>query len=157
MNSDLFNDFCSQGSENKLELIDGKLIVGNTIVGSRLLLRQILQGWRAEAAVAIDSPISLWIEALLANLELNPAEIDREDLHTTLLNLKAIATTKEYFPEDLSGGLGKHNYDHNSLRQKLTIALSQIGKSLGGVVLERYIFLKMDWVLESYRFSLTYS
>lgn len=59
MNSNLFGDFCRRGTESKLELIDGKLIVGNSIVGSRLLLRQILQGWGAEAAVAIESPISL--------------------------------------------------------------------------------------------------
>ncbi len=78
MNSDLFNDFCRQGTEGKLELIDGKLIVGNSIVGSRLLLRQILQGWGAEAAVAI-APVSLWIEALAVNLELNPGELNHED------------------------------------------------------------------------------
>jgi hypothetical protein len=112
MNSNLFGDFCRRGAESKLELIDGKRIVGNSIVGSRLLLRQILQGWRAEAAVAIKSPISLWIEALVANLELNPAEINREDLHTTILNLKAIASKKEYRAEDLSAGFGKHNKEN---------------------------------------------
>lgn len=89
MNSNLFGDFCRRGTESKLELIDGKLIVGNSIVGSRLLLRQILQGWGAEAAVAIKSPISLWIKALVANLELNPAEINREDLHTTITQPKS--------------------------------------------------------------------
>ena len=143
MNSELFNDFCRQGSESKLELIDGKLIVGNSIIGSRLLLRQILQGWGAEAAVAINSPISLWIEALVANLELNPAEINPENLHTTILNLKAIASKKEYRAEDLSAGFGKHNYDHDSLRQKLTTALWQIGKTLGGLVLGRDFAIRL--------------
>ncbi|WP_319422720.1 hypothetical protein [Pleurocapsa sp. FMAR1] len=111
MNSDLFNDFCRRGSESKLELIDDKLIVGNTIVGNCLLLRQILQGWGAEAAVALAS-ISLWIEALAASLELDQrseqapsfhggvisdsAEIKQEDLRGTILDLKAIAATKEF-------------------------------------------------------------
>ena len=143
MNSDLFNDFCRRGTESKLELIDGKLIIGNTIVGSRLLLRQILQGWGAEAAVAIDSPISLWIEALAASLELDLTKINRADLHTTILNLKAIAATQEYHPEDLSAGFDKHNYDHNWLQQKLAMALWQIGKSLGGLSLGRDFVMRL--------------
>ena len=142
MNPDLFNDFCYPGTEGKLELIDGKLIVGNTIVGSRLLLRQILQGWGAEAAVAL-APISLWIEALAASLELERLEIDEDDLHGTILDLKAIATSIEYYLEDLTAAYGKNNYDHNSLRQKLATALWQIGKSLGGTVLGRDFVMRL--------------
>ncbi len=142
MNSDLFNDFCRQGTKGKLELIDGKLIVGNTIVGSRLLLRQILQGWGAEAAVAL-APISLWIEALAASLELDRLEIDEDDLRSTLLNLKAIATTKEYQAEDLGAGYGKNNYNHNSLQQKLAMAFWQIGQSLGGLSLGRDFVMRL--------------
>ena len=142
MNSDLFNDFCRRGTESKLELIDGKLIVGNNIIGSRLLLRQILQGWGAEAAVSM-APISLWIEALLASLEYHSAAINRKDLHSTILNLKAIASTKEYRAEDLSAGFGKYNYDHDSLRQKLTTALWRSGESLGGTALGRDFVMRL--------------
>lgn len=142
MNSDLFNDFCRQGTEGKLELIDGKLIVGNTIVGSRLLLRQILQGWGAEAAVAL-APISLWIEALAVNLELNPAEINHEDSRSTVLNLKALASEQDYRSEDLSAAFGKHNYNHDSLRQKLSTALWQIGESLGGRSMGRDFVMRL--------------
>lgn len=143
MNSDLFNDYCRQGTEGKLELIDGKLIVGNTIVGSRLLLRQILQGWGAEAAVAIDSPISLWIEALAASMKRDRLEIDEDDLYGTILDLKAVAATQEYHLEDLTAGYGKNNYTHNSLRQKLATALWQIGKSLGGTALGRDFVMRL--------------
>ena len=47
--SELFDDFLDFGAEAKLELIDSRLIVGNSIVGSRLLLRHLLQGWGAGA------------------------------------------------------------------------------------------------------------
>ena len=142
MNSDLFNDYCRQGTEGKLELIDGKLIVGNTIVGSRLLLRQILIGWGLEAAIAL-APIPLWIEALSASLELEQFEVDEEDLSSTILNLKAVAATKEYYAEDLSAGCGKHNFDHNSIRQDLNLALWIIGESLGGAVLGRDFVMRL--------------
>ncbi len=142
MNSELFNDFCRRGTEGKLELIEGKLIVGNTIVGSRLLLRQVLQGWGAEAAVAL-APISLWIKALAASMELDQLEINEDDLRSTLLDLKAIAISIEYRAEDLTAGYGKNNYDHNSLQQKLTTALWQIGESLGGTVLGRDFVMRL--------------
>ena len=142
MNPDLFNDFCYRGTEGKLELIDGQLIVGNTIVGSRLLLRQILQGWGAEAAVAL-APISLWIEALAASLELARLEIEIDDLHGTALDLKAIATAKEYQAEDLTGGYGKNNYDHNSIRDKLSTALWRISESMGGRSMGRDFVMRL--------------
>jgi len=51
--SEVFDTWINNKPESKLELIDGQLVVGNSLIGSRLLLRQILQGWRADAAVAI--------------------------------------------------------------------------------------------------------
>ncbi len=60
---ELFEAFSHHRPEGKLELIEGRLIVGNTMVGSRLLLRQILQGWKADAAVTF-APIESWSEAL---------------------------------------------------------------------------------------------
>lgn len=49
-----FEDFTRCHPENKMELIDEQLVVGNSLVGSRLLLRQILQGWGAGAAIALS-------------------------------------------------------------------------------------------------------
>jgi hypothetical protein len=53
--SELFESFSNHRPEGKLELVESQLIVGNTIAGSRLLLRQILQGWKADAAIAFAS------------------------------------------------------------------------------------------------------
>jgi hypothetical protein len=63
--SELFDTWINNKPESKLELIDGQLVVGNSLIGSRLLLRQILQGWRADAAVAL-APIETWLQALSA-------------------------------------------------------------------------------------------
>jgi len=71
--SELFDNWLNCKTESKLELIDGKLVVGNSLVGSRLLLRQILQGWGAEAAIAL-APIETWLSALAVGYELRPVQ-----------------------------------------------------------------------------------
>jgi hypothetical protein len=67
--SELFDNWVNNKPESKLELIDGRLIVGNSLTGSRLLLRQILQGWRADAAIAL-APIETWLQSLAAGYDL---------------------------------------------------------------------------------------
>jgi len=67
--SELFDNWINNKPEGKLELIDGRLIVGNSLTGSRLLLRQILQGWRADAAIAL-APIETWLQSLAAGYDL---------------------------------------------------------------------------------------
>jgi hypothetical protein len=49
--------------EPKLELIDGRLVVGNSLAGSRVLLRELLAGWGLEAGVCL-APSALWRQAL---------------------------------------------------------------------------------------------
>ncbi|HEY9697868.1 MAG TPA: hypothetical protein V6D10_11435 [Trichocoleus sp.] len=63
-----------------MELVENRLTVGNTIVGSRLLLRRILQGWKADAAIALAST-EMWIEALKIgfNLSCSNEESDVSD------------------------------------------------------------------------------
>lgn len=87
MTADLFHDFLDRGAESKLELIDSRLIVGNTIVGSRLLLRQILQGWGAAAAVAL-APLEQWVEALSQGFEIPIATSDSGNITQTLDDLQ---------------------------------------------------------------------
>ena len=41
--------------ERKIELIGGRLIVGNSLAGSRLLLDHILRGWSVDAATSLGS------------------------------------------------------------------------------------------------------
>jgi hypothetical protein len=94
----LFESFSQHRPEGKLELIEGRLIVGNTIVGSRLLLQHILQGWRADAAIAL-APIETWIEVL--KLRFNVA-CPIEEIENTLNVLEAAVAELEYQPEDLA-------------------------------------------------------
>ncbi|KYC44164.1 hypothetical protein WA1_03235 [Scytonema hofmannii PCC 7110] len=46
---------CSE-PEFRLELVEGKFLVGGTIEGSRWLLKEALIGWGLEAAIAFASP-----------------------------------------------------------------------------------------------------
>jgi hypothetical protein len=49
--------------ESKLELIDGRLVAGNNLRGSRYLLWDILEGWGVEAALPMAAA-ALWWQAL---------------------------------------------------------------------------------------------
>lgn len=49
--------------EFRLELINGKFVVGGTLDGSYWLLREAMQGWGLEAAIAF-APLDLWWSAL---------------------------------------------------------------------------------------------
>lgn len=63
MEDDLFERLWQENPESKLELIDGQLIVGNGLEGSRYLLREILTGWGPAAAIPF-APLPLWWRAL---------------------------------------------------------------------------------------------
>lgn len=80
----LFESFSHHRPEGKLAFIEVRLIVGNTIVGSRLLLQQMLQGWRADAAIAL-APIETWIESLKRDFDLAWSTEENEIVNT--LNL----------------------------------------------------------------------
>jgi hypothetical protein len=63
--------------ESKLELIDGRLVVGNSWQGSRYMLQDLLDGWGAGAALPF-APAALWFEALHQGfLALEPPQADR--------------------------------------------------------------------------------
>jgi hypothetical protein len=51
------------GPEPKLELIGGRLIVGDSLDGSRWLLFEILDGWGPAVALPM-APRALWLQAL---------------------------------------------------------------------------------------------
>jgi hypothetical protein len=68
--------YMAEMPEPKLELIDGRLIVGNGVVGSRRLLKEILDGYGTLAALAL-APVELWREALQRGFtELRPPSMD---------------------------------------------------------------------------------
>jgi Uma2 family endonuclease len=67
MPTDRFDRMLEDLSEPKLELIDGRLAVGNGSSNLQLL-RHLLEGWGAEAAVPM-APAALWWEALERGFE----------------------------------------------------------------------------------------
>jgi Uma2 family endonuclease len=130
---ELFESFLDHGPQGKLELIEGRLIVGNTIVGSRLLLRQILQGWRADAAI-VFAPVETWINALRIGFNLSCAT-EEQNSSDALDILEATVAEIEYHPEDLIAGEGVANYPyhpHHGVRQALLTSLHNVSEELGG-------------------------
>ena len=61
----LFDDYLAWAHGSRIELVNGKLVIGKSLSHSRLLLHQILRGWGLEAAIAL-APESMWWSALSA-------------------------------------------------------------------------------------------
>lgn len=135
-----FEDFVHHHPENKLELMNGQLIVGNSLVGSRLLLRQILQGWGAEAAIAL-APIETWLWALAAGYKWSlPAASSPDEILTALA---AQARDTEFIPEDLSTGSAEITWPHHEVRQNLTMGLFRLAQAVGGDSLGRDFVMRL--------------
>lgn len=60
---DWFKEYEQKTPEPKLELIDGRLVVGNSLAGSRYILHDLLTGWGTEAVLPFAS-LPLWRTAL---------------------------------------------------------------------------------------------
>ena len=139
MTSNLFEEYLEWQPRTKIELVDGQLIVGNSLSGSRLLCSQILQGWGAASAVALASE-SLWWEALtIAFGAPTVPNIDAMDADT----LRSWASEVNFTPE-ISQLIACKNRKRTSLRQVLYYALfslgrrgHQLGQSMGGGFVNR--------------------
>ncbi|WP_156090716.1 hypothetical protein, partial [Planktothrix paucivesiculata] len=138
MTSNLFNEFIDAGPEAKLELIESKLIVGNTLVGSRLLLKQILTGWGARAAIAL-APIQQWLEALRLTYNA-PIPDSTEAIITTL---QTWAASFPYQPEDLIPGFRGEENHHNPIRSYISHSLWEIAERLGGQSFSRDFVMRL--------------
>jgi hypothetical protein len=66
---DIFEKFERETPEPKLELIEGQLIIGNSLAGSRYYLRDVLTGWGTQAALPFANP-EVWKSALLEGFSL---------------------------------------------------------------------------------------
>ncbi len=141
MRDELFQDFSKHRPEGKLELIDSRLIVGNSLAGSRLLLRQILQGWKADAAVAF-APIEQWVAALQEGFKLS-IKSESADTLAALEALEKASVQVEYESEDLMAGWGGEEFLHNRIRQNLTMELFKIAEQLGGQSLGRDFVMRL--------------
>ena len=138
--SELFDTWINNKPESKLELIDGRLIVGNSLTGSRLLLRQILQGWRADAAIAL-APIDTWLQSLAAGYDLtlpqtgSPLEI--------LNHLEEQVADIEFVPEDLQAGRAEITWAHHNIQQQLTVDSFRLANEAGCESLGRDFVMRL--------------
>jgi len=94
MTHDEFEQWWGRLPESKLELIDGKLIVGNSLSGSQLLFRMILEGWGAAAVVALVDRKLCW-EALKVAYPDAPISTSEKGEHT---QAEAWASQFDYQP-----------------------------------------------------------
>ncbi|NEQ54811.1 MAG: hypothetical protein F6K11_32595 [Leptolyngbya sp. SIO3F4] len=127
--SELFDTWLKFRPESKLELIDGQLVVGNSLAGSRLLLRQLLQGWSVGAAIAF-APIETWLGALTAAYHVSLPETESLDLRIKRLEMQLADTA--FIPEDLQKGSSEKTWSHHRIRQQLTMDLFRLDKKVGG-------------------------
>lgn len=138
--SELFDNWINNKPESKLELIDGQLVVGNSLIGSRLLLRQILQGWRAEAAVAL-APVETWFQALAVGYDLT---LPRTSSHLEILNqLEEQVADVEFVAEDLQAGLAEKTWAHHRIQQQMTIDSFRLANQAGCESLGRDFVMRL--------------
>ena len=132
----LFDDYLAWAHGSRIELVNGKLVIGKSLSHSRLLLHQILRGWGLEAAIAL-APESMWWSALSA------AFAPALDLTTlTPLSLQTWADHIQFQP-DLPSIIGTWSWKRSNLQQDLRMALYgldhrfHLGDSIGGGVVNR--------------------
>ncbi len=129
----VFYEFIGSHPEAKLELLDGRLIVGNCLDGSRLLLQQILRGWGVEAAVALGSS-DQWVEGLCRAYGLENNSLD---------SLEEQAAAIVYKAPDLGRGREGENAGHTQVRGQMIFAFHRPAIELGGESLGRGFVMKL--------------
>ena len=139
MPQSLLDEYCAWSSGSKIELVDGQLIVGDSLTHSRLLLSQILRGWGIEAVVALAGQ-QLWWKALsqaFGTLEFaNLSELDAA-------SVQQWAEQIDFEPE-LPLHHGDWRWTYSQLRQSLGLAMfnlgsrhEKLGQSLGSGFVNR--------------------
>ncbi|MBW4694193.1 MAG: Uma2 family endonuclease [Lyngbya sp. HA4199-MV5] len=109
--------------EFRLELVDGKFLVGGMLDGSRWLLKEALIGWGLESAIAFAS-LDLWWEALRLAHDLPHRSPD--EWLTWAEDLPIDPNYREnWWPPLGSRYLGEHHWVRNQLRNSLSAAVSQ--------------------------------
>lgn len=139
MLNNLFDEYCAWSPGSKIELVDGQLIVGDSLTHSWLLLSQIWRGWGIEVVVAL-APELLWWQALshafgapeLANLNQLDAAIAQH-----------WADGIDFEPK-LPQHHGNWRWTYSQLRQSLRLVMfnlgtryEKLGQSLGSGFVNR--------------------
>jgi Putative restriction endonuclease len=134
-----FDYFVEYSPERKIELVNGQLVVGNSLVGSRLLLDHILRGWGADAAVAFGL-IGSWIEALCAAYHLNSLGSNVEE---ALPSLSEKTSNMDYVIPDLTEGAEGEDAGHRRVSQHIYFSFWGVAEALGGHVLGRGFVMRL--------------
>ena len=128
---------------SKLELLNGQLILGDSLTHSRLLLSQLLRGWGLSAALPL-APLSLWWEAIAAVFDLPTAIASAPMQH--LDEVRAWANRVSFEPErpQHEGHKGGWRWTYSRSRQDLRMAMygvershGRLGQSIGGGFVNR--------------------
>ena len=134
-----FSYYDAHSPERKMELVDGRLIVGNSIEGSRLLLDHILRGWSIDAAAAIGT-IEQWIAALCDAYGLRqPPKIDGPSIG----DLERQVAGTDYPAPNFTLGDEGDDAGHHRIREHLYYSLWELGEALGGEALGRDFVMRL--------------
>ncbi len=139
MTDDEFDAFVNSIPESKLELIDGQLIVGNGLIATKLLLREILKGWSIAAGLALIDRQLCW-QALQ---QLYPAAPFATDDHQHTQVQAWASQFTDYHPEDLSAGGEGENGRHHWIRQFLSEQIHTVSHQVGGLTLGRDFVMRL--------------
>jgi hypothetical protein len=125
--------------EPKIELVDGRLLVGNGLPGSQLLFDHLVRGWGVAAATAFGT-VEQWIDALCAAYHLTrPAQTHDAALTT----LAEHALRLEYVPRDFASGDAGADAGHRCVRMHLSASLFEVSQALGGSALGRDFVMRL--------------
>jgi Putative restriction endonuclease len=137
MSTNLFDNYHAWFPGTKIELVNGQLIIGNSLTHSRRLLQQILRGWGIEAIVAL-APAQLWWDALSHVFDGLPANLDADEIQ----HWANLISFEPDYP--LHQGHGDWQWSYSSLLQNLRMAMfmlghrhEKLGQSLGGGFVNR--------------------
>ena len=121
-NFDYYDAHCPEG---KMELAGGRLIVGNSLDGSRLLLDHILRGWGPDAATALGS-IQQWLAAL-------------RELYGPIGGVDDEPSPADGRAPDVTSGSEGTDGGHRRVAEHLRMSFFEVGEELGGQALGRIV------------------
>ena len=139
MPKSLLDEYFAWLPGTKIELVDGQLIIGDSLTHSRLLLSQILRGWGIEAVVAL-APELLWWQAL--SQAFGAAEF--ANLNQVDAVIAQHWANEIGFEPELPQHHGDWRWTYSQLRQSLRLAMfnlgtryEKLGQSLGSGFVNR--------------------
>ena len=135
----LMDEYLAWSPGSRIELVDGQLVVGDSLTHSRLLLSQILRGWGVDAVVAL-APELLWWEALSYTFGA-PAVAHFDELNSAAMQHWGAQLA---FEPEIPQHHGNWRWPYSELRQALRLAMfslgrrdAKLGQSLGGGFVNR--------------------